>query len=151
MWFLYLVSSTEYLALSGRTIYKSLKEADSKAIWYVRIYGNRIVLVSFLISIKQEMMRLVFTFFHVQVDAGLAIYWWWILETSPDESSLDLSTTGKHIQQVFWITVSTVWLCYHKQIPFCILFGWTVPNFKFISLLHWQLVLRHVEEGRRDD
>lgn len=26
-------SSTEYLALSGRTIYKSLKEADSKAIW----------------------------------------------------------------------------------------------------------------------
>lgn len=26
-------SSTEYLALSGRTIYKSLKEADPKAIW----------------------------------------------------------------------------------------------------------------------
>lgn len=29
----FLDSSTEYLALSGRTIYKSLKEADSKAIW----------------------------------------------------------------------------------------------------------------------
>ena len=72
------------------------------------VYGNWIILVSFWISIKQEMMRLVFTFFHVQVDAGLAIYWWWILETSPDESSLDLSSTGKHIQQVLLPTVSSV-------------------------------------------
>ncbi|XP_078319350.1 alpha-N-acetylglucosaminidase-like isoform X3 [Crassostrea virginica] len=29
-------NSTEYLALSGRTIYKSLKEADSKAIWLMQ-------------------------------------------------------------------------------------------------------------------
>lgn len=69
MLFLYLVSSTEYLALSGRTIYKSLKEADSKAIWYVRIWK-----LDYFSEFKQEMMRLLFTFFHVQVDAGLAIY-----------------------------------------------------------------------------